>query len=47
MRAPSIAIIVAVASLCNEAGLVEAQQDPLKEQKSKDRYKAACPVCEL
>ena len=47
MRAPSTAALLVLASLCYDTTfcLAEAQQDPLKE-KSKERYKAACPAYE-
>lgn len=48
MRAPSTAALLVLASLCFDTKicLAEGQQDPLEEQKSKEKYKAACPAYE-
>jgi hypothetical protein len=48
MRAPSTAALLVLASLCfdTKTCLAEGHQDPLKESKSKDKYKAACPAYE-
>ena len=48
MRAPSTATLLVLASLCFDTTLclAEEQQDLLKEQKSKEKYKAACPAYE-
>ena len=48
MRAPSTAALLVLASLCFDTTLclAEEQQDLLKEQKSKEKYKAACPAYE-
>jgi hypothetical protein len=48
MRAPSTAALLVLASLCfdTKTCLAESQQDPLKESKAKDKYKAACPAYE-
>lgn len=46
MRAPSTAALLVLASICFDTKLclADGQQDPLKEQKAKDKYKAACPA---
>lgn len=48
MRTPSTAALIVLASVCFDLRvcLAEFQQDPLKEHKSKDKYKAACPAYE-
>ena len=48
MRAPSTAALLVLASLCFDTRicLAEGQQDPLKDPKSKEKYKAACPAYE-
>ena len=48
MRPPSTAALLVLTSICYDTTicLANAQQETLKEQKSKDKYKAACPAYE-
>lgn len=48
MRAPSTAALLVLASLCHDTTVcfAEAQQDPFKEAKLKEMYRAACPAYE-
>lgn len=41
MRAPSTALLLALASFCSNISLCAAQQEPIN---AKDKYKAACPA---